>query len=34
MNIFELNNLIYAMVKDMYLESVRKEEVENKELAF
>lgn len=34
MNTFELNNLIYTIVKDMYLESVRKEEVESKELAF
>lgn len=34
MNIFELNNLIYTIVKDMYLESVRKEEVESKKLAF
>lgn len=32
MNIFELNNLIYAMVKDMYLESINEEQ--NKKLTF
>ena len=34
MNISELDNLIYTIVKDMYLESMREEEEENKNLAF
>ena len=32
MNTFELNNLIYVMLKDMYLESINEEE--NKNLTF
>lgn len=34
MNVTNLNNLIYTIVKDMYLESISEEEEENKKLTF
>jgi polyhydroxyalkanoate synthesis regulator phasin len=34
MNITNLNNLIYTIVKDMYSESINEEEKENKKLTF
>ena len=34
MNISKLNNLVYTIVKDMYLESMKEEEEENKNLTF